>query len=133
LSPRLSPKISPITSLGYDPRKKHAASIVAAAQTSHTHPFRGVPTRRLPQQPHSCVGRHPLRLGTRNWTTPCRVHHTVMHQSRCQLSPSTLAPGVTKASCRRTLSRRRHLRAPARAITSHLPCAQTITDRPTLY
>jgi hypothetical protein len=98
-----------------------------------------VPTRRLPQQPHSCVGRHPLRLGTRDWTTPCRVHHTITRQSRCRPSPSALAP-TTKASCLRTLSRRRRLRtlsrrrrllAPAEAITSHHPCAQTITSSQT--
>jgi hypothetical protein len=114
------------------PRKKHAASIIAAAQTSRTHPSGGVPTRRLPQQPHSCVGRHPLRLGTRDWTTPCRVHHTVTCQSRCRPSSSALAP-TTKASCLRTLSRRRRLRAPAQAITSHHPCAQTITSSQTLH
>lgn len=66
------------------------------ALTSRTNPSRGASTRRLPQQQQSCVDRHPLRLGTRNRTTPYCVRHTIARQSRCRLPPSALAHAATE-------------------------------------
>jgi hypothetical protein len=89
------------------PRTKHATPVVAAALTSRTNPSRGNDTP-LPQQPQSCVGRHPLQLGTRNRATPCRVRHTDARQSRCWQSPLALAHVATDASSRQAFCRRHH-------------------------
>jgi hypothetical protein len=74
----------------------HAASAVGATLTYCTNPSRGASMRRLPQQQQSCVDRHPLRLGTRNRTTPYCVCHTIARQSRCRLPPSALAHAATE-------------------------------------
>jgi|UniRef100_A0A804PCI8 hypothetical protein len=60
------------------PRSKQATSVVVVVLTPHTNPSRGATTRRLPQQPQSCVG----------LSSPLARHtETEQHQAACNTLP----------------------------------------------
>jgi hypothetical protein len=102
--------------------------------------LRGASTCRVPQQPQSCDGHHPLWLGTQNRATPGHVRHTVCARPcrcrptpprRCHMQPNERtyrrhfgrlrSPADTP---RQTTGRVLSARAPPRALTSK-PCTRS--------
>lgn len=98
---------------------KKETFVVIVALASHTSPSRGASTRRLLQQPQSCVDCHPLRLGTHNRASPswgalssplnCSSHPppclhkaTTTHaqHSHMPLADCTVMPRTPSPACR---------------------------------